>query len=146
MTASYVIDASVAIKLVLAEPLSTEAHVLFAALSRAEVNFHVPDLFYVECANVLWKQSQRGNCTAEDASKSYSTLESLPLSRTASFELANDALKIALAHTTSAYDACYLALASRLGIALISADQKLVNRLADSSFQAIWLGSAPTVR
>ena len=143
MTTSYVIDASVAIKLVLSESLSSEAHRLFAALARADVEFHVPDLFFIECANVLWKHVQRGNGTPTDASKNFATLVTFPLSRVSSFDLATEAITIALGHPTSAYDACYLTLASRLGVSLITADQKLVNRLAGSPFQVMWLGNLP---
>ena len=49
-----VVDASVAIKLVITEPLSNEAHALFAHLARdPAARFFVPDLFDVECANIL---------------------------------------------------------------------------------------------
>ncbi len=59
-----VVDASVAIKLFLAEPLSSEAHALFACLATSSSTFHVPDLLYAECGNILWKHVQRGNGTA----------------------------------------------------------------------------------
>lgn len=39
-----VVDASVAVKLHLAEPLAGEAHALFACLADATTVFHVPDL------------------------------------------------------------------------------------------------------
>jgi predicted nucleic acid-binding protein len=50
-----VVDASVAVKLYLAEPLATEAIALFGLLTAPVTVFHVPDLFYVECANIFWK-------------------------------------------------------------------------------------------
>ncbi len=40
-----VVDASVAIKLYLAEPLAAEAYALFACLADPTTVFHVPDLF-----------------------------------------------------------------------------------------------------
>jgi predicted nucleic acid-binding protein len=59
-----VVDASVAIKLCLAEPRAAEAHALFACLADPTTVFHVPDLFYIKDANILWKQVQWGNATA----------------------------------------------------------------------------------
>ncbi len=52
---SCVVDASVAVKLYLAEPLAAEAAALFALLVDPANVFHVPDLFYIECANIFWK-------------------------------------------------------------------------------------------
>ena len=55
-----VVDASAAIKIVLAEPLSAQANRLFARIAETPpAQFHVPDLFFVECANILWKYIRR---------------------------------------------------------------------------------------
>jgi len=58
----YVVDASVAIKLFIDEPLSEQAEVLFSTPQAEPAGeFHVPDLFYIECTNVLWKLPQQLN-------------------------------------------------------------------------------------
>lgn len=50
-----VVDASIGIKLFLVEPLSDEAHALIAGLtSDLPARLRVPDLFYIECTNILW--------------------------------------------------------------------------------------------
>jgi len=141
-----VVDASVAIKLYLAEALAAEAHALFAHLADPTTVFHAPDLFYVECANILWKQVQRGNATVAQASGHYAALSALPIQRTATFELAAEGLAVGTAQGITAYDACYVALGRRLGIPLITADQKLANKLAGSPYSVVWLGtwSPPT--
>jgi len=55
-----VVDASVGIKLFVSEPLSDKAQALFNRLaSDLPADLHVPDLFYIECANILWKYSRR---------------------------------------------------------------------------------------
>jgi predicted nucleic acid-binding protein len=38
------------------------------------------------------------------------------------------------------YDACYVALLQRLGVPLITADEKLANRLVCSAPQVLWWG------
>jgi predicted nucleic acid-binding protein len=136
-----VVDASVAIKLYLNEPLSAEAQALFAQLNDPATVFHVPDLFYVECANILWKQVQRGSCAAVIVPPSLRTLGQLRLRSTPTRDLFADAADLALAHGISAYDACYVALAQRLGGSLITADQKLESKLAAANLPVVWLGN-----
>ena len=41
----------------------------------------------------------------------------------------------------TAYDACCVALAHRLGVSLITADNKLVNKLTGSPYPVTWLGA-----
>ncbi len=136
-----VVDASVAVKLYLAEPLSREANDLFARLADPSTVFHIPDLFFIECANILWKQVQRGNGTPTQVAVHYAALARLPLQPTPTADLAAEALDIALSQGITAYDACYVALSQRVGIPLVTADEKLVRKLAGSPFQVDWLGS-----
>ena len=50
-----VLDASVGIKLCVQEPLSDVAESLIATMAeRSHTRQYVPDLFFSECANVLW--------------------------------------------------------------------------------------------
>jgi predicted nucleic acid-binding protein len=140
MSFAVVVDASVAVKLYLNEPLSAEAAHLFGHLAGTPpATFHVPDFFYLECANIFWKQLQRGTCTADQAAAFESALRSLPLVRTPAFDLSADALALAVAHDITAYDACYVALAARTGVALVTADQRLERKLAGSAVPVTWL-------
>jgi predicted nucleic acid-binding protein len=141
MTA-YVVDASTAVKLYLAEPLAAEAAALFALLSsNPPADFHVPDLFYVECANIFWKQVRKGTLTAAEAALYDANLHGMPLLRTPTYDLTSTALPIATAHDITVYDACYVALADRLAVPLITADQKLEAKLAGTPYSPIWLGA-----
>jgi predicted nucleic acid-binding protein len=59
---TYVIDASVAVKWVLpaaSEPLSSEALALLKSYAEGALRFVVPDLFWAEFANILWKAVQQ---------------------------------------------------------------------------------------
>src|SRR3954447_25846873 len=101
---AYVIDASVAVKVFLPEPLSAEATTLLGFGSNPANQFHVPDLFFAECANIFWKQVQRGNASAFQVQADIARLRAWPLTATPTFDLVEDALTIALARMTSAYD------------------------------------------
>jgi predicted nucleic acid-binding protein len=140
-TLAFVVDASVTAKTVIIEPLTPEAKALFALLAIGAANLDAPDLIYAECANILWKQVQRGGVTPAEAASHLATITAAPLQITPTLALAADALQVALAHGISAYDACYVALAQRLGIPLITADQRLVNKLTGTAHAVIWLGA-----
>jgi predicted nucleic acid-binding protein len=136
-----VVDASVAAQVVSPEPLTAQATALFALLIGNHAVFHVPELFYIECANIFWKKKQRGVCSENQAVQALADLLALPLISTAHAVLAVDALKLALASGITAYDACYLSLAERLGVSFITADQKLEQKLAGSGCAIVWLGA-----
>lgn len=137
-----VVDASVGIKLFVAEPLSDEAHALFAHLSAdPQTQLHVPDLFYIECANILWKYVQRLGYALKAAREDLTLLSALSLRSTPTAWLMSGALEIAAAHKISAYDACYVALARQLRMPLITADQKLARTLAGLDIAIHWLGN-----
>jgi predicted nucleic acid-binding protein len=141
MNTANVVDASVAVKLYLNEPLAAEAAALFSQLTATPpAVLSVPDLFYPECANIFWKHCQRGNCSPAQATAFMAALRSLPLQRLPTFDFSSDALSLALTHNLSAYDACYVALANRLGVPLITADQRLERKMAGTPQTVIWLG------
>jgi len=137
-----VVDASVGIKLCIAEAFSDKVDTLFtrAALD-PPARLLVPDLFYVECANILWKHVRRSGHPADKARRDMQKLRALHLHSVATVDLADDALDLALAHGLSAYDACYVALARREGVPLVTADERLVRILTTAGAgSVVWLG------
>ena len=137
----YVVDASVGIKLFVKEDLSDVAESIFLmAASSSEARRYVPDLFFVECANALWKYVYRCSYSEKDAHRNLSGLFALDLARISTPTVVPAALKIAAAHAISVYDACYVATASLVGAPLITADERLVKRLANSNYQVCNLG------
>ncbi len=137
-----VVDASVGIKLVIAEALSSEAHTLFAHLGLdPAARFFVPELFDLECASVLLKQIQKAGLPLADAQQHLTFLEALNLHRLSVLSLTADALVIAASHRITVYDATYVAASQRLGFPLITADSRLVVRMAGTPFSVLDLGT-----
>jgi predicted nucleic acid-binding protein len=141
-----VVDASVAVKIFVPEALSTEAQAVFARFAQENgAELVVPDLFFVECANVFWKWVQRSAYSAKAAQEHLRDLTGLGLTAIPTQALADDALDIALKHRVTAYDACYIAAASQLQLPLITADEKLVRQVEKGSHDVQWLGDVKLV-
>ncbi|MCG2767899.1 MAG: type II toxin-antitoxin system VapC family toxin [Anaerolineae bacterium] len=130
------------IKLFVIEPLSDRADALFAHLTDdPPARFYVPDLFFIECTNVLWKYVRHFGYPLESARQDAADLTDLRLLSIPTRELADEALKVAVAHDITAYDAAYVALSGRLSLPLVTADEALVRRLAGTAFDVRWLGA-----
>lgn len=126
--ASVVIDASVGISLVRAEPLSEVATEAVASWRTAGTRLIVPTLFWLELANAL----VRGPRTAAEAVESIYHLEQLDLG-TIELDRPTVLLTIELAklHGLTAYDAHYLALAVAMDARLATGDQSLAAAAGD---------------
>lgn len=85
----------------------------------------VPMLWRLEVANVLLVAQRRKRLTPAQSTRFVELLEALPISVDESPVDLAGVLATALGHQLSAYDATYLLLASRLGLALATADHAL---------------------
>lgn len=138
-----VLDVSVAVKWVLplsGERLTTEALELLDRFAKQKADFLVPDLFWVELGNVLWKAARTKRCTRQDAVAALSALRSRNLPTVSSDTLLEQALSIALTFDRTMYDSIYVALAVQAHCDLITADEKLANALA-AHLPVKWLGA-----
>lgn len=132
-----VMDASVGIKLFIEEEFSDKVQRLFAKLTEdPQAEIHVPDLFYIECANILLKYTRRFDRPLEDSLADIKDLGELALKTTSTLELIEDALQLASEKKLTAYDACCAVLAQKLGLPLITADAPL----AKAVDWAVWIG------
>ena len=136
----WVVDASVGIKLFVPETHSEQDDALFNPLEGAPPDLVVPDLFYAECANILWKYVRRFGYPLSEAGKNMAALKEMKLSTVPSALLVEKALELAVRLEVTAYDACYLALAEDLRATLVTADEKLLKRLKGRRIQAVWIG------
>jgi len=142
MMGDCVVDASVAIKLFLDEPGSAAADALFAELTQTPpARFYVPDLFYSECANILWKYTRHFGYPVENARQDVTDLLALRLQTISSADLVAPALDLALQYDITAYDACYAALAQQLNLPLVTADGPLRDKLKGSGIPIHTVGA-----
>lgn len=133
----WVVDASVGIKLFVEEEFSDIVHRFFIQLAEdSATELYVPDLFYIECANILLKYTRRYNRPLEDAQADLIDLNKLALKTTPTSDLIEDSLLLASVKNLSAYDASYAVLAQKLEIPLITAD----SHLARTIDWAVWIG------
>jgi predicted nucleic acid-binding protein len=125
----YVIDTNIAIKLLIPDPLSTKAETLFLHLQQPQSQFFIPDLFYIELTNVLWKYVRTNQYPADQVQTALQRIQSLPLNVTPTKDLMIEAANLSLKHNISAYDAAYVALSQRINVPLLTLDNKLVTAL-----------------
>ncbi len=129
-----VIDASVGIKRFVPDPLTPKVYQLFAHLAIPKTDFFIPDLFYIETANIFWKYVRAGLYAAADVPADLATLKTFPLQVVSMADLMEEAVNIAIAYGISAYDASYVALSHRVSSPLLTLDQRLVNTLATAPY------------
>ena len=131
----YVVDASVGIKLFVDEQYSERAHALFSYLAAdPSAELYVPDLFYIECANILLKYTRRFGRSMEDSQADLVDLSRLALRSTSTADLMKKALLLTGEMNLSAYDACYAVLAQQLKIPLVTADQPIARKIEFAVF------------
>ncbi|MBW4681103.1 MAG: type II toxin-antitoxin system VapC family toxin [Microcoleus vaginatus WJT46-NPBG5] len=129
-----VVDASVGIKQFVPDPLSSKVNQLFAHLTIPGTEFFIPDLFYIEIANILWKYVRAKLYAVADVPADLASVKSMSLRVTSTAELMKEAVNIAINYGISAYDASYVALSLRVTAPLLTLDQKLVNSLATAPY------------
>jgi predicted nucleic acid-binding protein len=139
----FVLDVSVAVKWALpdsGEKLTTEALELLNRFGKAEVEFIVPDLFWLELGNALWKAARIGRCGPDDAAESMAAMRARGLATLSSGDLLEQALSIAITFDRTMYDSVYVALAVKAQCQLLTADERLANALA-MRLPVKWLGA-----
>ena len=129
----YVVDSSVVTKWYVPEVLSGEA----LRVRDSGIPLHAPDFLSLEVANILWKKIRRGVMSRTVAEGILNDLAAFAvLIRHPTVPLITPAFDLADRSGRTVYDCLYLALAIQLGGQMVTADEKLVNSLAGSSWAA----------
>jgi predicted nucleic acid-binding protein len=124
---TLVIDASIAVKWVVEEEGTAEALAL-----RRKAKLIAPDLLVPECANIFWKKVQRKELTLDEADLAARLLQGADLELVPMRPLLDAATKLAVALDHPAYDCTYLALAIERDCRFITADGRLLRKLAQT--------------
>ena len=131
---SLVIDASAGVRLFSNEQGAEEVARFFDfAAACTDLHLCVPELFFVECANVFLKQARRGDFSASAAKKNQAALLALAFKPYPVEPFSSDALDLAARYGLSAYDALYACLAHFLKTTLVTCDVRLIRALAGSA-------------
>lgn len=137
-----VVDASVAVKWLIAEEGSDAAHRLAAGAD----DLHAPRLMASEIANALWRKARMGEIERRLAGALAAAVPEMPVRWSADEAVCADAVRLALSLDRPVYDCVYLALAHRLGAWMVTADQRFANALSSTEHGDMVLTLADHVR
>jgi len=128
-----VVDSSVAVKWFVEEPGTAEA----LSLLSKDAALIAPDLVVAEVVNVVWKHLMRGDLEHRQVAHVPDALPRMLTQLWPVVRLARRAFDIAVELRHPVYDCFYLALAESEDATLVTADQRLVGRLAESRWAAL---------
>lgn len=118
------VDASVALKWLVKEVNSDKALAL-----PATGPLIAPDLLWTEVANGLWRKAARGDIDAASALAVLPVLDAMIDERVSSSDVTRAALALAMELQHPVYDCVYLALARQRDIPLVTADERLIDKI-----------------
>jgi len=137
-----VLDASITATWFLPDEASEASDDAYAQMRRGALVFHAPELWLWECGNIISNAVKRRRLTAADALLAWSAVDSIR-TRVVFAEPqpghVSAALKLALDHGLSVYDAAYLRLASSLGLPLLTSDRALGRAASANGVRALSL-------
>jgi len=140
---TFIPDVSVAAKWVLPaaeERFIPEAFQLLESYTANEIRLLVPDIFWPEFGNVLWKAVRQGRQSRPSAEVAIASIRERGIATVPSLGLLPEALAIALDFGRTVYDSLYVALAITIKGEFITADQRLASALA-AYLPVKWLGA-----
>jgi len=121
------IDASISIKWVIEESGTQQALAL-----RNGAKLIAPDLLISECANILWKKVQRKELHKNEALLAARLLRGVEIELVPTRSLLELTTRLAIDLAHPAYDCVYLALAMERGCRFVTADDRLLSKVAES--------------
>ncbi|MDE0035055.1 MAG: type II toxin-antitoxin system VapC family toxin [Deltaproteobacteria bacterium] len=125
---NLVVDASVAVKWLIAEDESEAAHRVVASGD----DLHAPRLMASEIANALWRKVRLGEVERGRAGALMAAVPEMPIRWSADETVCADAVRLALTLDRPVYDCVYLALAHRIGARMVTSDLRFANALVST--------------
>jgi predicted nucleic acid-binding protein len=127
-----IVDANVAIKWIIPQILRDRARDI---ISRAEV-LAVPSMFTAEVTTALWQYARSGHITNDQAHAGLAQILDQITLFVEDTELADEAIALGLDLNYAPYDCFYLVLAMRRSAPFVTADRRLINRLASTKYKS----------
>lgn len=122
----HVVDASVAVKWYIPEPLAGQAATYLEKFRQGQAVLIAPELITAEIGNVLWKKQRSGELTREEVRVIINLIShSFPAKLSGTSELLPAAMEIAITFGLTVYDSLYMAQAAIKEAVLVTADRKL---------------------
>ena len=121
-----ILDSSVGAKWIFEEDQQERALQLLHQIEKGRLKVVVPELFYLEMANIAWKRVWKKGGDLESVTESLDRILDLRLIKYPDHELADAAFENAVWLNVTAYDGAYLALAEIYVSPLVTADKKLL--------------------
>jgi predicted nucleic acid-binding protein len=141
---NLVIDSGVAVKWFVDEPYSAEAMRIFDEYLAGNLFLLAPDFVYAEFGNIFWKKQALQGFNPADAARIVGDFRAnITITLTSTFDLLNDAYRLAVAHKRTVYDSLYLALSLRAGCQFVTADERFVNAVGAQFSNVIRLADWP---
>jgi len=119
---SFVLDSSVALSWLLEDEAQSRTDALSDRLEQETA--HVPSIWPLEVGNALLTALRRKRISDGDFDRCIQALSALPIEVDGTADVV-DVLTIARRYSVTSYDAAYLELARRRGLALATLDEKL---------------------
>jgi predicted nucleic acid-binding protein len=134
----WLVDTSVFVKWVLAEPDSAQALRVVSDTAAAGGKLHALDIALIEGANVIWTRLHRQLLTRQEAQQALTLLQQASVHITPSLALLDRAFLLAAQADIAVYDALFVVAARLLGAGGVTADEPLV-RAAGAAYPEIKL-------
>lgn len=129
----YVVDASVAVKWLVAEPLSEES----ATLLDSGATLLAPDLLFAEAASALAAKQRHGEMTPAELADAVDLLRTAPVTTPLSMRrLAASSARLAADLGHPVYDCFYLALAIHENYPVVTADTRFHHKVRKHPYLA----------
>lgn len=125
----YVVDSSVSLKWLFDEEDSSVARLILQLFVKDQIALFVPTLWEYEIVNALSSAVLRKKIDDKRASRYLKRILSVKLSRVSMLDLLPKVLENSQKFQISGYDSAYVTLASENDMVLISADDKLVQKV-----------------